>query len=47
MDKDPGNSGPEEWTEELDEAEQAQARQLLDEEFGGEDDGRSGSGDLD
>ena len=32
MENDPGNSGPDEWTGELDEAEQAQVRALLDEE---------------
>lgn len=45
MTSDPGNSGPEDWTADLDEADAAEIRALLRDEFGGDDDGGSGPGD--
>lgn len=45
MDKDPGNSQPEEWTQDLSDPELDDVRARLKEEFGGEDDGSSSSGD--
>lgn len=42
--KDPGNSGPEEWTADLNDDEQEEVRRLLEGVGGGEDDGDGSTG---